>query len=154
MNIFFPIDMESSGTAKQKMAFYSHMEITALSDNRCIAVDGNIVSEDNKTFSLPPPEATNIQSGNMTIHIEAYIDKWTEKEETRFDKLAELFALESISAEEKQELDMLSTSRRHLHHPRSSSEILWELQQRKKIGNLLKALQEYVKFVNPPHFAR
>ena len=82
----------------------------------------------------------------QTITFREPATEWNKAMDRRFEELSILEAISKISVDELAELEELTKDRRKLQHPRSAEEILFEFRQRQVTSNLLKALQEYVRF--------
>lgn len=90
---------------------------------------------------------------DTTRQITIPIDKndWTPTDEQRFKQLVKKEALNTASPDEQRELESLLATRRIIHNPRTSDEIIHEYKQRLITKELIKAMTRYVEFSKPAH---
>lgn len=77
------------------------------------------------------------------------VEKWTSKEERRFDQLAEAHALGNATKDEIHELQSFINARNVLLAPIPSAEILRVIRSRKLTSELMDVLNRYVEFHHP-----
>ena len=82
------------------------------------------------------------------------ITEWTPKLESKFRRLAEAKALNTLSLKGKVEFEKLMVLRRQLKNPRRGEEVLIEYRQRMLTRNLVNALSQYVSFHKMSHRPR
>jgi hypothetical protein len=112
-------------------------------------------SEFTEALDLRPNALNNLSIGEpQPLSFREPEREWSSRMEKQFEKLAIAEALSTISPQDKLELEQLTAERRRLHHPRSAEEILFEYRQRQVTSNLVKAVEEYVRFHDLSHKAR
>lgn len=109
------------------------------------------------SFQSPPqlvslPEESDISSANYTVHFESS-DRWSNREEREFSRLAEAKARGHATADDLEKLLILTHRRRIVKNPLSGDEVLFHYQRRKMEAKLLKDLQDYVLFIEAPRGA-
>jgi hypothetical protein len=98
------------------------------------------------------PQRFGLRQADFQLRVEGLdADHWNAEKNARFKQLAQDEAFRELSIEEFAELESLTRLRRIERFPRSADEILWHRRQQKVTYDLVKALQVYVEFHEPPH---
>ncbi|WP_138088024.1 hypothetical protein [Phragmitibacter flavus] len=95
--------------------------------------------------SLPELQDEVVSEENTTIRINPA--EWSESLNKRFHELAVIDSLGETNEQEKFELEHLQSLRRQLVSPRTGAEIIQEYQMRQQTKNVIRALDDYFKFV-------
>jgi hypothetical protein len=103
----------------------------------------------------PPPLVLPSATGNGDVTAENYFvhvqtSKWTKNDERNFSNLAALKAVGKASEEDLSNLRQLQVRRRREKNPMTGDEVLFHYQRRQMESELLKNLQQYVKFLEAP----
>lgn len=89
------------------------------------------------------------QAGHLKVSVSMPRHReWTERTAKRFKTLAAAEALERLSEEEAKELAELDRLREAHFASESASELLHAMQARRRLDDLLRALERYVDFQN------
>lgn len=78
-------------------------------------------------------------------------DQWDQADEKRFRQLVARSATDTISVEEKAELDSMMVTRRRLLCPMTIDQVRFEYQRRQAVQAALRAFDEYFRLLKAPH---
>lgn len=124
------IEFDAPNSTSESWALRWNSDVDALSEPRVTMAN---------SVAMPP---------NNTVLLQVIPSEWNKSLGHEFDNLALKEVDENITPDERRRLERLSDIRRHLHHPRTPEEIIYEEDRNELLSDIVFALGKYVTFLN------